>query len=107
MTSEETAHAEKYDDVLNLVGLTRVTWSDLRDVVNDVKNGTVPGSGGNIWSFTIGDVEAVQLVEAGYARMVRDQMGGMTTIVATAAGRKITAQVQHQLSKIPRPTHEG
>jgi hypothetical protein len=106
-TEQEATHTELVEAVLSSAALTRRTLQDLKDVVDDVKNGVIPGSGGNLLSLTIGEVEAVQLVEAGYARMVRDQMGGMTTIVATAAGRKITAQVQRQLSKIPRPTPAG
>jgi hypothetical protein len=107
MTQDEATYAETYDTMLTSAKLTRQTRAALDSVVCGDMNDTVPGSGGSLWSFAIGEVEAAQLVEAGYAKMVRDRMGGMTGVVATAAGRKIATQIQKQISKISRPALAG
>jgi hypothetical protein len=107
VTEEQVTYTEMYDAVLNSAGLTRQTQTALENVVSGEMNDTVPGSGGSPFSFAIGEVEATQLVEAGYANMVRDRLGGMTGVAATAAGRKILTQIDRQLSQIRRPRPAG
>ena len=73
---------------LRAAGLTPAAWTALRLLVVDGVNDVHPGSGPDLFTFAIGEVEAERLIECGYGKATSDRFGNMRALLATPLGRR-------------------